>query len=195
MRDNFQIHNDENEKLLASYKNFNQNEKFFLANNGVFVYFGKVFNFPEDKSKLPTIKPKLRRILVDYGLKTYFEINRELNCITIYYQDSKAESLRGKLLQKYHMNPYNCHPNSESVEIFISLTGSATLPKNLSGKIHQYEGLTEIFYQEFILPEIAQNLIEITEFEIQLKEIIKLGNSASQMPLESILKGELEYVQ
>ena len=55
---------NENEIGQLCYENFNQK---FLTNGGVCIYFGNVFS-SVGEGKLPTIKYKLRKILVDYGM-------------------------------------------------------------------------------------------------------------------------------
>lgn len=60
----FKMFNNENEKLLINDENFN---KKFLTGDGVCLFFSKVFD-QTGKNRLLTIKPKLRKILVDFGL-------------------------------------------------------------------------------------------------------------------------------
>ena len=94
------IHNSENEIQPVKYENFNQK---FLINNGVSVYFGNVFLPSNDGSKLPMIKSKLRKILVDFGMcQTCLEINQELDYIKVYFRDELAKELKGTLLYRYN---------------------------------------------------------------------------------------------
>ena len=80
----------ENENKQLGYEKSNQ----YLTNSGVKLYFSNVF-LPVEGQKLPVIKNKLRKILVDFGLvQTYMEINQSLGSIAIWYQDPKAKEQR-----------------------------------------------------------------------------------------------------
>ena len=74
----------ENEIQADSYEKNNQK---VLVNGGVCLFFKNVFdqNF---KSKVPVIKLKLRKILIDFGMcQTALEIDQKLNFIKVFYTE------------------------------------------------------------------------------------------------------------
>ena len=168
----------ENENKQLCYENFNQK---FLVNGGVCLFFGNVFD-QIDRDKLPMIKYKLRKILVDYGLcQTCLEINQRLDFIKVWYRDLCAVELKGKLLQKY-----NSTKESQEIELAISLEGSlVSLPSNIVG-IRTYTGLTKLLFQEFISESRSYSLVDDNPFN-EMRNIIKQGNLASTLPLSAIL--------
>ena len=173
--------NSENEKLCFKYEKNNQK---VLTNGGVQLFFKNVFdqNF---KSKVPVIKLKLRKILIDYGLcQTVLEINQKLNFIKVWYKDEIARELKGLLLQRFNQSKSN-----QAIELFISLEGSLVVPPD-KGKIKTYTGLTKLLFQEFILESLPTSLIDNNPFN-EIKEVIRKGNLAPIIPLESIFRGEL----
>ena len=173
--------NSENEKLCFKDKNFNQK---VLVNGGVQLFFKNVFD-QTTKSKVPVIKPKLRKILIDYGLcQTALEINQKLNFIKVFYKDESARELKNVLLQKF-----NKAKSNQAIELSISLEGSLVTPPD-KGKIRTYTGLTKLLFQEFISASTPISMIDDNPFN-EIKEIIQKGNLKPTEPLESIFRGEL----
>lgn len=172
---------NENEKLLIDYENFNKKiYKKILTGDGVQLFFSNVFTSRKD-DKLPEIKPKLKKILVDFGLcQTYLEINQTLNFIKVWYKDESAQELKNFLLQKFNQNE-----NNQSIELSISLVSSLVTPPD-KGKIKTYTGLTKLLFQEFISASTSISLIDDNPFN-EIKLIIQKGNLAASKPLESIL--------
>ena len=118
---------NENGVKQLCYENFNQK---FLVNGGVQLFFGNVF-LPVEGEKLPMIKNKLRKILVDFGLvQTCIEIDQKLDFIKVWYKDPKATELRGNLLQRFNQSK-----ESQAIEISISLEDSLVTPPDKEGKI------------------------------------------------------------
>ena len=173
--------NSENEKLCFKDKNFNQK---VLVNGGVQLFFKNVFD-QTTKSKVPVIKPKLRKILIDFGLaQTALEINQKLNFIKVFYKDESARELKNVLLQKF-----NKAKSNQAIELSISLEGSLVTPPD-KGKIRTYTGLTKLLFQEFISASTPISMIDDNPFN-EIKEIIQKGNLSPTIPLESIFRGEL----
>ena len=171
----------ENEIQVTSYEKNNQK---VLVNGGVQLYFSNVFD-QTTKLKVPVIKPKLKKILLDFGLcQTALEINQKLNFIKVFYKDEQAKELKGLLLQKFNQKKSN-----QAIELSISLEGSLVVPPD-KGKIKTYTGLTKLLFQEFILESLPTSLIDNNPFN-EIKEVIRKGNLAPIIPLESIFRGEL----
>lgn len=173
------VANENENSCLLDEKN---NQK-FLANSGVCTYFGNVF-LPVDGNKLPTIKYKLRKILVDYGLsKTCTEINQKLDFIKVWYIDPNSTELRGFLLQRYNDKQYK---DSQAIEVSISLEGSLVVPPEVVREIKVYPGLTRLLFQEFIEEPKVRSMIDNNPYG-EMKEIIHKGNLAPTVPLQAIL--------
>ena len=173
----------ENEIRAVSYEKNNQK---VLANGGVCIYFGNVFD-QTVTGKLPMIKLKLRKILVDFGFcQTALEINQSLNFIRIFYRDESARELKGTFLQRF--NDFN--KESQAIEVSISLEGSSCSPPKTSREVKTYSGLTKLIYQEFIQSIESKSMIDLNPLN-EMKEIIRKGNLAACVPLESIFRGEL----
>ena len=169
---------NENEIKQLGDENFNQN---YLANDGVCAYFGNVFDYA-NKDRVPMIKHKLRKILVDYGLcQTHVEINQSLDFIKVWYQDLQSTELRGLLLQRY-----NSKKRSQAIELIIDLEGSLVVPPDREGKIRIYTGLTKLLFQEFISESRSYSLVDSNPYN-QIESIIRKGNLAASEPLSSIL--------
>ena len=174
---------NENENEQLDDKNFNQK---FLVNGGVVVYFGNVFA-EVGEGKLPIIKHKLRKILVDFGLcQTCMEISQDLGYIKIWYQDLQAIELRGILLQRF-----NQAKESQAIELVISFEGNSCSPPKITRGIKTYTGLTKLIYQEFISETESRSLADDDPYN-QIREVIKQGNLSLSQPLESIFRGELD---
>ena len=170
---------NENENKQLGYEKNNQK---FLVNDGVHLYFSNVFD-QTGEGKLPMVKHKLRRILVDYGMcQTCMEINQKLNFIKVFYADPQAKELKNFLLQR--LNDFN--KESQAVEVIISLEGQSCSPPEISRGIKSYPGLTNLLYQEFILESRSYSLVDGNPYN-QMKEIIKCGNLQPSLPLTSIL--------
>lgn len=176
--------NSENEvQQLSDEKN---NQK-ILANSGVQLYFSNVFD-QTVTGKLPMIKYKLRKVLVDFGLvQTSVEIDQKLNFIKVYYRDPKATELRGNLLQRFNDKE---HRTSQAVELSISLEGSLVSSPKISREVKTYSGLTKLLYQEFIVETKSSSMIDDNPFN-EMRKIIQKGNLSPTVPLELILRGEL----
>ena len=175
---------NENENKQLFDEDFHQK---ILVNGGVCTYFGNVF-LPVDGNKLPTIKHKLRKILVDFGLvQTCMEINQSLGSITIWYQDPKAKELKELFVP---LRRDNKAKESQAIELVIDLEGSLVVPPKTSRGIKTYSGLTKFLYQEFVSESMSYSLADDNPYN-QMREIIKQGNLAACVPLESILRGEL----
>ena len=175
--------NSENEILVVSYEKNNQK---FLTNGGVSVYFGNVFLHAE--GKLPTIKHKLRKILVDFGMcQTCLEINQELDFIKVWYQDFQATELKGLLLQRFN----DRNRESQAIEISMSLEGNSCSSSKVSRGIKTYTGLTKLLFQEFIQPTESKSLIDVSPYN-EIESIIRKGNQSPSVPLESIFRGEVD---
>ena len=173
--------NSENEKLCFNDEKNNQK---VLVNGGVQLFFKNVFD-QTTKSKVPIIKPKLKKILVDFGLcQTYLEINQKLDFIKIFYRDETARELKNVLLQKFNLNKSN-----QAIELFISLEDSLITPPD-RGKIKSYPGLTKLLFQEFISESTPISMIDDSPYN-EIREIIQQGNLKPTEPLESIFRGEL----
>ena len=158
----------------------------YLTNDGVCLFFSNVFD-QTDNNKLPMIKEKLRRILVDFGMcQTFMEINQKLDFIKVWYKDPKATELRGNLLQRFNQSK-----ESQAIEISISLEDSlVTLPEVEKG-IKTYTGLTVLLFQEFIQLTKSRSLVDDDPYN-EMKEIIKQGNLAAPEPLSTILAEEVD---
>lgn len=179
--------NNENENEQLGYQNFNQK---FLCNGGVAIYFGNVF-LPAENGKLPMLKSKLRQVLVDFGLsKTYAEINQELGCIKVLYQDFQSTELKGLLLQRFN----DLNRESQAVEIDIAIEGYFVPSPKSSGQVRTYNGLTDLLYREFIIEPQVFSLSDssVMEFYEQMRKTIQKGNLAPPVPLESIFRGEVD---
>ena len=173
----------ENEIQITSYEKNNQK---VLTDGGVQLYFSNVFdqNF---KGKVPTIKHKLRKILIDFGLcQTYLEINQKLGYIKVFYRDETARELKNVLLQKFNQNKSN-----QAIELVISLEGSLITPPDKEGKIKSYPGLTKLLFQEFISESLPISMIDDNPYN-EIRKIIQKGNLSPSVPLESIFRGELD---
>ena len=171
--------NNENENEQLCYENFNQK---FLVNGGVAIYFGNVFGEVAE-GKLPTIKNKLRKILVDFGLvQTCIEINQSLNSIKVWYQDPKAMELRELFVP---LRRDNKTKESQAIELVISLEGSLCSPPRVSRGIKIYTGLTKLLFQEFIAGTESRSLVDDDPYN-QIKEVIKQGNQSPCVPLQCI---------
>ena len=158
--------NNENEKLCFNYEKNNQK---VLVNGGVCLFFKNVF-FSTGEGKLPSIKPKLKKILVDFGMcQTYLEINQKLNFIKVFYKDEQAKELKGLLLQRFNQSKES-QPDK--------------------GKIRTYTGLTKLLFQEFISASTPISLVDDNPFN-EIKEVIRKGNLSPTEPLKSIFRGEL----
>ena len=173
--------NSENEIQVTSYEKNNQK---VLADGGVCLYFKNVFDQTK-KSKVPTIKHKLKKILVDFGLcQTDLEIDQRLNFIKVWYRDESARELKGLLLQKFNQKKSN-----QAIELSISLEGSFAVPPS-KGKIKTYTGLTKLLFQEFISESTPISLVDDNLYN-EIKEVIRKGNLSPTEPLSSIFRGEL----
>ena len=174
--------NSENEIQVTNYEKNNQK---VLVDGGVCLFFKNVFD-QTTKSKVPTIKPKLKKILVDFGLcQTALEINQKLNFIKVWYKDEFARELKGLLLQKF-----NKAKESQAIELSISLEDSLITPPD-KGKIRTYTGLTKLLFQEFISASTPISLVDDNPFN-EIKEVIRKGNLSPSEPLSSIFRGELD---
>lgn len=170
---------NENEKLCFNYENFNQK---YLTNGGVCLYFSNVFD-QTGKGKFLTIKHKLRKILVDFGMcQTFMEINQRLNFIKVWYVDEQAIELKELFVPLRNDNKTK---ESQAIELNINLEDSLVTPPD-KGKIKTYTGLTMLIYQEFIQPIESRSLVDDNPFN-EMKEIIKQGNLSPTEPLSAIL--------
>lgn len=106
------------------------------------------------------------------------EINQELNFITIWYRDLKAEELRGNLLQRYN---YKWHKKSQTIEISINLEGGLSSPSS-DGQVRTYDGLTRLIYQEFIQPVESVGIPESIAFYSKLQETFRRATKAPHSP-------------
>ena len=171
----------ENEIQADSYEKNNQK---VLVNGGVQLFFKNVF-FSTGEGKLPSIKPKLRKFLVNFGLcQTVLEINQKLDFIKIFYRDETARELKGLLLQRFNQSKSN-----QAIELFISLEGSLAVPPS-KGKIKNYPGLTKLLFQEFISESKSVSMIDDNSYN-EIRKIIQQGNLSPSEPSESIFRGEL----
>ena len=170
---------NENEVGQLGYEKFNQ----YLTNDGVCLFFSNVFD-QISKGRVPTIKYKLRRILVDYGLcQTCMEIDQRLNYIKVWYIDEQAKELRGLLLQRLNDKE---HRTSQAIELSISLEGSLVSSSSKERKIRTYTGLTKLIYQEFVQSVESSSMIDDNPFN-EMETIIQKGNLAASKPLSAIL--------
>ena len=163
-----------------------ENNQKFLVNDGVQLYFSNVFD-QTIEGRVPTIKRKLRKILVDFCLcQTCMEINQKLNYIKIFYADPKSIELKGLLLQRF-----NQIKESKAIELSISIEGNSVIPPDREGKIKTYTGLTKLLFQEFIEETSSRSMVDNSPYD-EMKTIIKQGNLAACMPLESIFRGAVD---
>lgn len=175
----FAMCTNENEIQQLGYQKNNQK---FLVDGGVCIYFANVFSPPE-KGKLPMIKHKLRKILVDFGLvQTCMEINQELNFIRVWYRDSKAMELKELYVP---LQRFNQTKESQAIELVIGLEGNMCSPPKVTRGIRTYTGLTKLLFQEFIQPTESSSMIDVSPYN-EIETIIRKGNLAPTMPLESI---------
>lgn len=171
---------NENEVQQLCYENFNQK---VLMDGGVQLYFSNVF-VSNGESKLPTIKSKLRKILVDYGLcQTSVEIDQKLNFIKVWYQDPKAMELKELFVP---LRRDNKTKNSQAIELVINLEGSLVIPLKTERGTKTYTGLTKLIYQEFIEETKSSSMIDDNPYN-QIETIIKQGNLSPTEPLSAIL--------
>ena len=171
----------ENEIQADSYEKNNQK---VLTDGGVQLYFSNVFS-SNGEGRVPVIKPKLKKILVDFGLcQTALEIDQRLNFIRVWYKDKQAKELKGLLLQRFNQKKSN-----QAIELSISLEGSFAVPPS-KGKIKTYTGLTKLLFQEFISESMSHSLVDDNPYN-EIKSIIQQGNLSPSEPLESIFRGEL----
>lgn len=160
-----------------------ENNQKFLVNDGVQLYFSNVFD-QTIEGRVPTIKRKLRKILVDFCLcQTCMEINQSLGSITIWYQDPKAKELKELFVP---LRRDNKTKESQAIEINIDLEGSSCSSPKVNREIRTYSGLTKLIYQEFIQSTESSSMIDSDPYN-QMKTIIRKGNLAPTVPLESIL--------
>ena len=180
------MYSTENEKLCFNDEKNNQK---VLTGGGVQLYFSNVFDQTLE-GRLPIIKPKLRKILVDFGLcQTLVEINQRLGFIKVWYKDECARELKGLLLQRFNQSKSN-----QAIELSISLEDSLVTPPD-KGKIKTYIGLTKLLFREFIQQIESRSLVDDNPFN-EMKEIIKQGNLAPSVPLESIfIEGVDEWLR
>ena len=172
----------ENEIQVTSYEKNNQK---VLTDGGVQLYFSNVFS-SNGEGRVPVIKPKLKKILVDFGLcQTALEIDQRLNFIKVWYKDEQAKELKGLLLQRFNQSK-----ESQAIELFISLEGSLAVPSS-KGKIKSYPRLTKLLFQEFISASTPISLVDDNPYN-EIKSIIQQGNLSPSEPLESIFRGELD---
>ena len=156
-------------------------------NGGVCIYFGNVFD-QTGKDKLPMIKYKLRKILVDFGMcQTCVEINQELNYIRIWYRDPKSIELKGILLQRFNDKE---HKSSQAIEININFEGQVCSPPKTERGIKTYTGLTKFLFQEFIQSTKSRSMADDNPYN-EMRTIIQKGNQSPTVPLESILIEEV----
>ena len=172
----------ENEIQVTNYEKNNQK---VLMNGGVQLYFSNVF-LPSGSGKLPMIKNQLRKILIDYGLcQTALKIDQRLDYIKVWYKDESARELKNILLQKFNQSK-----ESQAVELSISLEGSLVTPPDKVFGIRTYTDLTKLLFREFISESMSHSLVDDNPYN-EIREVIRKGNLAPTMPLESIFRGEL----
>lgn len=173
-----------NEDKQLYDENFNQK---FLVNDGVRLYFSNVFD-QTVTGKLPMIKYKLRKVLVDFGLvQTCIEVDQKLDFIKVYYRDEQTTELKNLLLQRFNDKE---HRTSQAIELDISLEGSLVSSPSKLGKIKTYTGLTKLIYQEFIYSMESRSLVD-NDLYNEIKTIIQKGNLAACVPLSAILAEEV----
>ena len=171
---------NENENKQLFDEDFHQK---ILANGGVQLYFSNVFS-SNGEDKLPTIKHKLRKILVDYGLcQTHVEINQSLDFIKVWYKDEQATKLKELFVP---LQRYNSKKRSQAIELVIDLEGSLVISPNKEGKIKTYTGLTKLLFQEFIEEPKSSSMLDDNPYD-EMNAIIRKGNLAPTEPLSSIL--------
>ena len=176
--------NIKNEIASVGYEKNNQK---FLSNGGVEIYFGNVF-LPAESGKLPTIKNKLRKILVDFGLcQTCMEINQKSEYIKVWYRDPQATELKKLFLP---LRRDNRTKESQAIELVISLEGCSCSPPKITREIKTYTGLTKLLYQEFIQPTESSSMVDNSPFNV-IEIIIRRGNLAASEPLQCIFRGEV----
>ena len=169
----------ENEIRSIQYENFNQK---VLVNGGVCATFLNVFA-SNGNDKLPTIKSKLRKILVDFGMyQTCLEINQQLGIIQIWYRDEQSAELKGNLLQRF-----NRDKNNQTIELNIEIEGNSCSAPKVSRPVRTYNGLTKLLFQEFIQSTKSVSMIDDNPYN-QMKTIIQKGNLAASEPLQAIFQ-------
>ena len=170
-------------------------KKFKIVNNGVALTFSNAFKADG------LLKEQLKKYFVDYNLKsTRMEILKDVGMVKVYYQDNQAKSkLKGKLLQsighkfiKRNQQGKMTDKNSQAVELNINLTGdlidvTEDYFKYSNEFIRQYDGLTELLYQEFFQIEPIKNISESVKFYNKIRSIIAIGNAGYQYEIESII--------
>ena len=162
---------------------YEKNNHRILINGGVQLYFSNVFD-QTIEGRVPTIKRKLRKILVDFCLcQTCMEINQSLGSITIWYQDPKAKELKEFFVP---LRRDNKAKESQAIEINIDLEGSLCSPLKVNRGIKSYPGLTKLIYQEFIEEPKSSSMLDDNPYD-EMKTIIRKGNLAPTEPLSSIL--------
>lgn len=177
--------NNENEVKQLFDEKFNQK---VLINGGVQLYFSSVFD-QTVAGKLPTIKHKLRKILVDFGLcQTILEINQKLNFVKVWYRDEQAVELKELFVP---LRRDNKTKNSQAIELVINLEGNSCSPPKIFREIRTYTGLTKLLFQEFIQLTKSRSLVDDDPYN-EMKEIIKQGNLAAPEPLSTILAEEVD---
>ena len=172
----------ENEKLCFNDEKNNQK---VLTNGGVQLYFSNVFS-SNGEGRVPVIKSKLKKILVDFGLcQTALEIDQRLNFIRVWYKDEQTKELKGLLLQRFNQSKSN-----QAIELSISLEDSLVSPPDKEGKIKSYPGLTKLLFREFISESTPISMIDDSPYN-GIRKIIQQGNLSLTIPLESIFRGEV----
>ena len=165
-----------------------KNNQKFLANSGVQLYFSNVF-VSNGESKLPMVKHKLRKVLVDFGLcQTCLEIDQRLDFIKVWYRDEQAVELKELFVP---LRSDNKAKESQAIELVITLGGSLVIPPKISREVKTYSGLTKLLYQEFVQPTELRSMIDDNPFN-EIKEVIRKGNLSPSQPLQAIFGEEVD---
>lgn len=167
-----------------------------LINDGVALAFYNSFG-----TDGRTLRNQLKKILVGYGLKsTRMEIDKNLGLVKVYYRDQQAKvALKDKLLQsashkfleKNQQGKFE-NPESQAIDLNINIEGSLIeVAENYflysNEFIRQYDGLTQLLYEEFFQIEQVKNISQSVEFYNKIKSIIFEGNLSYSYEIESIL--------
>lgn len=155
------------------------NSNFKLTNDGVQLYFSKVF------SEHGGLKNKLKQWFQDCFRYTRCEFNVKYNWLKVYYRDEKAKfNLKNKILQ------FQSDKAGQGINLVINLTGSLTdkpAEKFVGDEfICNFDGISEVIYTEFFTTD-SKTMLQTIKESAQIKGMVEYGK-LNRIQIESILQ-------
>lgn len=152
-------------------------ENFQIINNGVKLYFTKVFD-----SKTGGLKLKLWHWYNDYFQFTRCEFDKNLDTFAVYYKDSNATS-KGVVIRHF--------TSGDGMDINIHLAGSLVSEptKNYVGNkfVSDFTGFTEFVYNEFFETNPIKSMVETAKDSARIEEIINQGRISTKSLINSVV--------